>query len=77
MRSREELPVPRGERIWKRFSDSSGTVRFFITSKQDSRDFYFLYELQDGAPRKLGRARSPLELERKYDVENVLKKSKQ
>lgn len=38
-----------------------------FTSK-DSRDFYFLYELVDGNFRKLGKARSPTELEEKFRV---------
>ena len=42
---------------------------FIITSKESSRDYYFLYELVDGSFKKLGRARSPKELEEKYDVD--------
>ncbi len=44
-------------------------LMFIITSKESSRDYYFLYELVDGSFKKLGRARSPKELEEKYDVD--------
>lgn len=52
-----EPKYPKGERV----------LRFILTSK-DSRDFYFLYELVDGNFRKLGKARSPMELEEKFRV---------
>lgn len=42
---------------------------FIITSKESSRDYYFLYELVDGPFKKLGRARSPKELEEKFEVD--------
>lgn len=43
-----------------------------MTSKETSRDYYFLYELVDGTFRKLGKARSPKELEAKFDVEKKM-----
>ena len=49
------------------YYDSHHELRFILTSK-DSRDFYSLYELVDGNFRKLGKARSPTELEEKFRV---------
>lgn len=59
---------PRGERVWVSFYDKDHELMFIITSKESSRDFYFLYELVDGSFKKLGRARSPKELEEKHGV---------
>jgi hypothetical protein len=45
------------------YQKSDGTPSFILTSKP-ARDFYFLYEvLDDGSLKKLGKARSPTELE--------------
>jgi hypothetical protein len=49
------------------YYDSHHELRFILTSK-DSRDFYSLYELVDGNFCKLGKARSPTELEEKFRV---------
>ena len=43
-----------------------------MTSKE-ARDYYFLYELVDGKLKKLGKARSPKELEEKFDVEKRIR----
>ena len=59
---------PKGERVWVGYYNANHELLFILTSKESSREYYFLYELADGAFRKLGRARSPLELEEKFDV---------
>ena len=42
-----------------------------ILTSKPARDFYFLYEvLEDGSLKKLGKARSPTELEEKFDVKS-------
>ena len=57
---------PKGETVWVTYHSSGGSPALFITSKP-ARDFYYLYEvLQDGAVKKLGRAKTPVELEEKY-----------
>lgn len=60
---------PKGERVWVSFYNIDHKLMFIITSKELSRDYYFLYELVDGSFKKLGRARSPKELEGKHDVD--------
>lgn len=40
----------------------------FILTSKESREFYFLYELVDGEFKKLGKARTPKELEDKFEV---------
>lgn len=57
-----EPKYPKGERVWVGYYNSNHELRFILTSK-DSRDFYFLYELVEDGFRKLGKARSPTELE--------------
>ena len=67
-----ELKYPKGERVWVGIYNKDHELMFIITSKESSRDYYFLYELVDGSFKKLGRARSPKELEAKFDVNKKL-----
>ena len=67
-----EPKYPKGERVWVGIYNKDHELMFIITSKESSRDYYFLYELVDGSFKKLGRARSPKELETKFDVEKKL-----
>ena len=64
-----EPKYPKGERVWVGIYNKDHELMFIITSKESSRDYYFLYELVDGSFKKLGRARSPKELEEKDDVD--------
>ena len=56
------LKYPKGERVWVGYYKAQHELLFIMTSKETSRDYYFLYELVDGSFRKLGKARSPKEL---------------
>ena len=63
-----KIKYPKNETSWVLRSDSKGNPRFLITSKA-ARDWYFMYEVQgDGTLKKLGKARTPTELEDKYCV---------
>ena len=62
------LKYPKGERVWVGYYNTKHELLFILTSKESSREYFFLYELIDGAFKKLGRARSPKELESKFDV---------
>lgn len=56
--------IPKTERIWvKRITEKGET--YYITSK-DTRDYYFLYKMDGDKAVKLGKDKSPLELESKY-----------
>ena len=63
-----EFIYPKGEHVWVSYYDTSHKLVFIITSKE-ARDYYFLYELVDGKFKKLGRAKSPTELENKFEVD--------
>lgn len=54
--------------MWVRYVDKNQNTLFILTSKETSRDFYFLYEVAGDSFRKLGKARSPTELEEKFRV---------
>ena len=56
--------IPKTERIWVKRATSKGEI-YYITSKEN-RDFYFLYKEENGKAVKIGKAKSPLELENKY-----------
>lgn len=56
--------IPKTERIWLKRITAKGDV-YYITSK-NTRDYYFLYKMENDKAVKLGKAKSPLELENKY-----------
>lgn len=56
--------IPKTERIWVKCITEKGET-YYITSK-DTRDYYFLYKMENDKAVKLGKAKSPLELEQKY-----------
>lgn len=64
----EQIKYPKGEKVWVGYYDTQKNLRFIMTSRENNRDFYFLYELVDGEFKKLGKARSPKELEDKFEV---------
>ena len=66
------VKYPKGEIVWTSYLSSSGILLYMITSKP-ARDYYFLYEVScDGNLKKLGRAKSPTELEEKFEIKNKL-----
>lgn len=60
------LKFPSGEIVWVRYCNS-GDPQFIITSKP-SRDYYYLYQVVEDGIKKLGRAKTPPELEKKFRV---------
>jgi hypothetical protein len=54
-----------------RYFNKDGTQQFVITSKE-ARDFYFLYKSSGKLFEKLGRAKSPVDLEGKFGVSKNL-----
>lgn len=71
MASKKTL-CPSGEVLWVSYV-KNGTTVFIITSKPQ-REYYFLYEVcDDNTLKKLGKSRTPTELENKYNVFEKLK----
>lgn len=68
----DALKYPKGERVFTGYYNTAGELLFILTAKE-ARDYYFLYELKDGAFRKLGRSKSPPELEEKFGVSQKMK----
>ena len=62
------MTYPKGETVWVQYVDRNQQTLFILTSKESSRDYYFLYELTGGSLKKLGKARSPTELEEKFRI---------
>ena len=62
-----EPKYPKGATVCVGYDNPEHELCFILTSK-DSREFYFLYELVDGEFKKLGKARTPKELEDKFEV---------
>ena len=62
------MRVPKGEFVWVGYNDKDGLLRFVMTSKS-TRDYYYMYAVnEDGTLTKLGKSKSPPDLESKYNV---------
>ena len=55
--------IPNSEIIWETYVTSKN--RYIITSKPD-RSWYMVYKIKNGKADKLGRAKTPTELEEKF-----------
>ena len=66
-----DIKYPKGERVWVGYYNRRGELLFILTSKEN-REWYFLYELTDGAFKKLGKAREPPELVERFHVEKKM-----
>ena len=70
----KEVKRPKGEEIWVSYHKADGTTVAILTSKP-ARDFYFLYEVKpDNTLNKLGKSKSPTELEEKFNVRTKMMK---
>ena len=66
------ITCPKNEQMWWLYRNKSGTPIFLMTSKKN-RDYYYLYEVLPGDElKKLGRAKTPPELEEKFDVDRKM-----
>jgi len=62
-----EPKYPSGETVWVRYIDKNGETICIITSKE-ARDWYYLYDLEDGKFVRRGKAKEPPELVEKFNV---------
>lgn len=63
------MQCPKGERALVGYYNRNGERVFLLTSKQKNDGLFYMYEDQpDGTLKKLGKAKSPPELEYKYEV---------
>lgn len=58
---------PKGERVFVGYYNRAGELLFIVTAKE-ARDYYYLYALENGVFKKLGRAKNPPELEGRFEV---------
>lgn len=58
---------PKGEIAWTSYYNKQKELVFLMTSKP-SREYYILYECVNGKLERLGRAKSPPELEKRFEV---------
>ena len=57
--------VGKGEKVWECLTDTHGNPTHLVTS-DDRRERYYLYRIKDGVPEKIGKAKTPPELYRRY-----------
>ena len=67
------ITLPKGERTWAAYYDSTHALRYIITSKEASRDAYYLYEVPGELLKKLGKGKSPRELEERFKIEGKVR----
>ena len=60
------LTYPKGEAIWVQYHTKDGTLKYIVTTKTGDRNIYYMYELDGTGFKKLGRGKSPAELEERY-----------
>lgn len=66
------LKYPRNETVWVTYLDRKSDIAYIITTKAGSRDAYHLYQRTGETFKKLGRARTPTELEETFKVKQRL-----
>ena len=67
------VTCPKNETMWWLYRNKRGEPIFLMTSKKNNRDYYYLYKiLPDGKMNKLGKARTPPELEARFHVDDVM-----
>ena len=60
------MKIPKNEVLWCTYNDTKGAAHHIVTSNL-TRDMYFMYEVVDSEPtKKIGKARTPTELEDKF-----------
>lgn len=67
--------IPKDEIRWVSYKTVSGETKYTITSKL-SRDCYYLYEHKkdgDGCAERIGKAKTPIELENKFNIIETIK----
>ena len=55
------MKIPNNEKLWLTITDENNNI-FYITSNKD-RSLYYIYSEKDG---KLGKAKTPVELEEQF-----------
>lgn len=70
------MKLPKGEKAWVSYQNSSGEEKFIITSKTNSRDTYYLYEVAPDGLVKLGKGPSPTQLELKFKIKDKSREDK-
>ena len=61
-----KMTVPKGEQIRVSYLNGDRVLCFLVTEKPNIG--FSLYEVSADGLKRIGKARSPVELERKYDV---------
>lgn len=57
-----EIKIPKGEILWEQVFDKNKKLRYVVTSKA-IRDLYYLYAVNGDKLTKLGKAKTPVELQ--------------
>ncbi len=60
--SGQKKSIPNDEIVWETYV-KDGNEKYIVTSKK-TRDAYFIYEVSEGGYNKVGKAKTPPELDR-------------
>jgi len=68
---RSDVKIPKNEICWVSYYNLKGELIFIMTSNQ-IRDCYYLNEVKDNKLKRIGKSPSPLELEEKFNVHEIM-----
>ena len=61
------MAISKSELVWTEYRDRTGTPVYLVTSNP-SRSAYYLYDISKSEPARLGKGKTPTELESKFRV---------
>ncbi len=61
-----DIQYPKNETVWLSHYLPGRQLAYIITSRKDTREWYYFYNVIDGKLRKMGKARTPPELIEKF-----------
>ena len=61
-----DIVYPKNETVWLSHYRPGRQLVYIITSKKDTREWYYFYKVSDGKFQKMGKARTPPELIDKF-----------
>lgn len=64
---------PKGEDICVRYHNRAGELIFLLTNKLGS-EYYFLYEYRDNVFNRIGKSKSPAEIEERFNIQEIMNK---
>ena len=56
--------IPKGEKVWVTYCRLNSEDKYYVTTKNGSRDIYYLYKEEKGKIEKIDKSSNPSEFEK-------------